>query len=189
MHRLTALREAVAKTAAKDMTGPQIKIYEKLSDAARRLFNDLAKYPKYQGGASGEAALLELSKTKLLTLLHRNPGKMPLAILTRRGKQMAQRLVGSGRLAQIQAADSKAPKPKKLDRSTKMRGTHSSRSASTLRPRPATCSRATRAAAAWTSSGPTPATMLSCPALRSPTPSSSSPGTSWRTTSLKCSAT
>jgi hypothetical protein len=113
-----ASQPARPKTAAKDMTPPQIKIYEKLSDAARRLFNDLAKYPKYTGGASGEAALLELSKTKLIKLHHADPGKMPLAFLTPRGKQMAQRLMGSGRLGQVQAK-TPAPKPKKLDRATK----------------------------------------------------------------------
>jgi hypothetical protein len=93
-----SLREAAARAAAKDLTGPQLKLYEKLSPAARRLFNDLAKYPDYTGGASSEAALLELSKTRLIELYHKDPGKMPMAFLTRRGKQMAERLKASGRL-------------------------------------------------------------------------------------------
>lgn len=102
-----SLREAAARSAAKDMTGPQIKLYEKLSPAAQRLLNDLARFPDYKGGASTEQALLELSKTHLITLHHTSPDKKPLAFLTTRGKQMAKRLMESGRL------DILKPKPPK----------------------------------------------------------------------------
>jgi hypothetical protein len=80
-----------------DLTDPQLKLYEKMSPAARRLFNDLAEHPDYRGQASTEQAILELSKTHLIELHHRG-AKQPLVTLTRRGKQMAERLKASGRL-------------------------------------------------------------------------------------------
>lgn len=87
------IKEMKEGFSSSKMSPAQKRIYDGLSDAAKRLFHDLATYPKYKGGASTNDAKVELSKKGLAQLLGEDPGKPPIVVLTAPGKRMARDLV------------------------------------------------------------------------------------------------
>lgn len=77
-----------------NLTRPQRAIYDRLSPAARRLFNDLATVPKYRGQLSTEKAKIELRKVGWITIEWGPGGNPKLDVLpwTSRGQSAARRL-------------------------------------------------------------------------------------------------
>ena len=88
------LEEGYYDLNKKALTPTQLSAYEGLSDAAKRLFNDLSTTKGYKGGASSTEARVELSKKGLAKVKWSSDGKGDVVVFTKKGKSIASKLFG-----------------------------------------------------------------------------------------------